>query len=288
MKSVFIIGCGDIGQRVAALCQKNNMRVTGLARSKETVARLEATGIGPVYGDLAQLESLKDLPTANAILFYFAPPPSEGEIDPLIRNFLSSINTGFLPKQLVLISTSAVYGDCNGKWITETQPLNPQTARSLRRLDAEQALREWSVKMGVPSVILRVGGIYGPGRLPIERIEKSLPILKEDESPFTNRIHQDDLAQICVAAAEHGKNAEVYNVSDGQPSTMSRYFKEVARSNDLPLPPEISLKEAKQVMSAGMLSYLTESRRINNEKMLNELKVNLVYPSLEIGLLVGR
>lgn len=284
MKSVFIIGCGDIGQRVGVLCRNKNIPVAGLARSDESAAGLKAAGIIPVRGDLARPESLKNLPTAEATIFYFAPPPSEGKTDPLIRNLLSAMNANSPPKQIVLISTTAVYGDCKGEWITEAQPTNPQTARGQRRLDAEMALRDWSSKTGVPIVILRVGGIYGPGRLPIERIKKGLPILNEAESPFTNRIHQDDLAQTCLAAVEHGKNGEVYNVSDGQPSTMSRYFKELARASGLPLPPEISLEEAKQVMSAGMLSYLAESRRLSNEKILSELKLVLKYPSLELGL----
>ena len=284
MKSLFIVGCGDIGQRVGALCRDSNIPVMGLARGEKTAARLKAAGIIPVRGDLAQPESLKVLPTAEATIFYFAPPPSEGKIDPLIRNFLHAVNADSLPIKVVLISTTAVYGDCKGKWITETQPTSPQTARGQRRLDAEIALREWSSKTGVPIVILRVGGIYGPGRLPIGRIKKGLPILNEAESPFTNRIHQDDLAQICLAAAEHGKNGEIYNVSDGHPSTMSRYFKEVAKASGLALPPEISLQAAKQVMSAGMLSYLVESRRLKNEKILSDLKVVLKYPSLEAGL----
>ena len=292
MKTVFIVGCGDIGERIGVLYQQQahdpeKLSVSGLVRSKESVNRLQQAGITPVQADLTQLGSLDTFPapqTAVATVFYLAPPPSEGETDPLIRRFLACISTDALPEKLVLLSTTAVYGDCKGEWIDETHPVNPQTARGRRRLDAEQAARDWSEKTGVPIVILRVGGIYGPGRLPIARIEQGLPILKEVESPFTNRIHQDDLAQICVAAAERGKVGEVYNVSDGQPSTMSRYFKDIARAYGLPMPPEVSLAEAQKVMSAGMLSYLKESRRLDNRKLLEELGVVLGYPDLEAGL----
>lgn len=284
MKNVLIVGCGDIGERVAGLCHEKNVPVAGLVRSVESINRLQQAGIEPVQVDLAQSGSLDSLPTTAATVFYLAPPPSEGQTDPMIRRFLEAISSDSLAEKLVLLSTTAVYGDCNGEWITETYPANPQTARGERRLDAERAARDWSAKTDVPIVILRVGGIYGPGRLPIARIEKGLPILNENESPFTNRIHQDDLAQICIAAAEQGKAGEIYNVSDGQPSTMSRYFKDIARAHGLPMPPEVSLEEAQKVMSAGMLSYLSESRRLDNSKMVGELGVVLEYPNLEAGL----
>ena len=184
----------------------------------------------------------------------------------------------------MLLSTTAVYGDCQGKWIDESKPVNPQTDRGKRRLDAENTLREWATQHNVGYVILRVSGIYGPGRLPIERLQQGLPILREDQAPFSNRIHQDDLAMVCVVAAEKAPNGAIYNVCDGHPSTMSHYFKSVAQALGLPLPPEIDRDKAQQQLSAGMLSYLSESRRMTNEKLLRELDVTLQYPDLAAGL----
>lgn len=288
MKPVLIIGCGDIGQRVAQLCQQRGTPVYGLARSAESADHLQEQHITPVSGDLTRPESLKDVPTRNAEIFYFAPPPPEGTTDPRMRNFLAAINQEALPCKIVLISTTAVYGDCHGAWITEEQPVNPQTDRGRRRLDAEKTCQAWAKENGVPLVILRVGGIYGPGRLPVARLQIGLPILQEKESPYTNRIHQDDLADICVVAANHvktGKYSEaIYNVSDGQPGTMSQYFKDVAKACGLPLPPEVTREEAQQQMTAGMLSYLRESRRIDNSKLISELRITLRYPTLEDGL----
>jgi nucleoside-diphosphate-sugar epimerase len=284
MKPVFIVGCGDIGQRVAAICRQAGASVFGLARSEKSAARLAVNGIQVIRGDLSAHTSLQDLPTAGADVYYLAPPPGEGETDPYLGHFLAAISPAALPARLVLISTTAVYGDCGGQWINETQAVNPQTARGRRRLDAERQLQAWSARTGVPVVILRVGGIYGPQRLPLARLRQGLPILHEAESPYTNRIHEDDLAQICVAAAARGVAGAVYNVSDGHPGTMSQYFKAVARACGLPSPPEVSLAEAQQVMSAGMLSYLQESRRLDNRKLLAELKVSLRYPSLADGL----
>lgn len=284
MNSVLIAGCGDIGQRVAQLYRAQGGIMRGLARSETSAARLRAGAIEPVPGDLTDRVTLKDLPTAEAVLFYFAPPPAQGESDPLLQNFLAAIDPARQPAKLVLISTTAVYGDCRGAWITETQVLRPQTARGRRRLDAENTLRRWGQETGVPFVILRVGGIYGPGRLPIARLEKGLPILKPADSPYTNRIHQDDLARICKAAAEMGVSGEIYNVADGHPGTMSQYFIDVAKALGLPPPPIVSRAEAEKVMSAGMLSYLQESRRLDNRKMREELAVKLHYPDLAAGL----
>lgn len=284
MNPVLIAGCGDMGQHVARHYLAQGISVQGLARSETGAERLRAEGITPVFGDLADSATLRDLPTAQAVIFYFAPPPPQGERDPLIENFLAAIDPARRPAKLVLISTTAVYGDCQGAWITEEQAVQPQTARGRRRLDAEKSLRRWGGKTGVPFVILRVGGIYGPGRLPVARLEKGLPILAPAESPYTNRIHQDDLAQVCVAAAQRGAAGEVYNVADGHPGTMSQYFIDVAEALGLPPPPIVSRAEAEKVMSAGMLSYLRESRRLDNRKMREELAVELRYPDLAAGL----
>jgi nucleoside-diphosphate-sugar epimerase len=195
---------------------------------------------------------------------------------------------GRLPRKVVLISTTAVYGDCHGQWINETTATHPQSDRGKRRLHGEMQLLNWSEHTGVPVVILRVGGIYGPHRLPIERLKQGLPILQEALSPYTNRIHEDDLAMICVAAADkappdsHG--SAIYNVSDGKPGTMSRYFKDIAQALGMPQPPEVDMDTAKRELSAGMLSYLQESRRIDNSKLINELGVQLQYPDFATGL----
>ena len=285
MKSVFIAGCGDIGERVARLYLARGAVVRGLARSDAAAERLRAAGIEAVRGDLEQPQSLQQLPLAGARVFYLAAPPSTGEQDPLLGNFLAAMDSAALrPARVVLISTTAVYGDCLGAWITEEQTIAPQTPRGRRRLDAEQRLQAWAGQNEVTYAILRVAGIYGPGRLPLARIESGAPILHPHESPFTNRIHQDDLAQVCVAAAERAPAGEIYNVADGNPGTMSQYFMDIATAFSLPAPPQVSRAEAEQVMSAGMLSYLRESRRLDNRKLREQLQVQLRYPDLAAGL----
>ena len=109
-------------------------------------------------------------------------------------------------------------------------------------------------------------------------------MVRSEEAPFTNRIHIDDLVQASIAAMERGSDGEVYNISDGQPGTMTEYFNRIAYLAGLPRPPQISLAEGDDQLSSGMMSYMRESRRLDNRKMVQELGVKLRYPDLESGL----
>jgi len=280
--SVLIIGCGDIGRRVAARWQ--GVPVSGLVSSAASAEQLQTTGITPLRANLDDPATLRDLPLANALVYYFAPPPATGTTDPRMQHFLNAIDPAQLPARIVYISTSGVYGDRGGEMVNEDTPPNPQADRARRRYDAEQQLRRFGQEYGVAVVILRVGGIYGPGRLPRKRLEDRIPIIHEHLAPSTNRIHAEDLAQICVAAARRGRADGIYNVSDGTDSNMTEYFNTVADFLKLPRPPAIDWEEAERSLSAGMLSYLKESRRMDNRRMLEELGVELQYPTLETGL----
>ena len=284
MRKVFIAGCGYIGKGVARLEQEKGAQVAALARSDDSEAGLRALGIETVRGDLDDPASLINIDLNNAILYYFAPPPPKGRIDSRIGNLLSVLREGQLPQRVVLISTTGVYGDCKGEWITEERTPKPQADRAFRRLNAETKLSRWADEMGAEYVVLRVPGIYGPGKLPEKRLRDSLPVLREEDSPFSNRIHAEDLARACIVAAERGRSGEVYNVSDDLPSTMTDYFLRVADLLGIPRPPEISLEEAKAQLGEGILSYLAESKRIDNRKMREELGVKLRYPDLLSGL----
>jgi nucleoside-diphosphate-sugar epimerase len=284
MESVLIVGCGHVGRRVAVSLHARGQHVTGLVRSTTSAAQLRELGIDALCLDLD--DSVSPMPRSGKFgaVCYLAPPPSTGLQDTRMRGFLESLDKTSPPRRIVYISTSAVYGDCRGDWITEEQPLQPATDRGRRRLDAERQLQAWAARHGVEWVILRVPGIYGPGKLPLERLRKGLPVLREAEAPYTNRIHADDLATICVAALDSDHHNTVYNVSDGHPSTMTDYFFRVADAAGLPRPPVVSREEAQQVLSAGMLSFLQDSRRMSNQKLLRDLRVTLRYPDLDTGL----
>jgi nucleoside-diphosphate-sugar epimerase len=255
--------------------------VTALSRGGTAAEGLAAQGLRVLIGDLDRPSILPSLPVRNGLLFYFAPPPAQGTGDPRLRALLDHLGDE-LPRRIVYISTSGVYGDRGGAWVTEDAPPMPRNDRARRRLVAEETLREWASRHHRPVAILRVGGIYGPGRLPVERLRRGEPVPRESDCGYTNRIHADDLASVCVTAGERGDG--IYNVSDGRPGTLTDYFNRVADLHGLPRPPQITLGEARTRLSAEMLSYLEESRRLDNGRMLRELGVSLRYPSLKEGL----
>lgn len=282
MDSVLIIGCGDIGLRLAELCRPAS--VTGVVRSEQSVARLLARGIVPSILDLDSAIGAGQLPAASHELYYLAPPPPHGDSDPRVGAVCAALVGSNRPRKVVYLSTTAVYGDCNGRWIDETAPLRPGSARGRRRLDAERQWLGWGEAQGIPVVVLRVPGIYGPGRLPVDRLRQGLPVLAEQESPFTNRIHADDLARVCLLAMKRGCAGEAYNVSDGHPTSMCDYFNRIADALGIPRPPAVDRATAERELSASMLSFLNESKRIVNTKMCQDLGVRLRYPDLERGL----
>jgi len=278
-----IIGFGDIGHRVAKLELALGHSVTALIRDKSKINAAKDFGVTTLLADLDRPESLAQLPLDDSRIYYFAPPSTTGTHDSRMTNWLSSIGAS-KPAIIIYISTTGVYGHCHGEWVDEERPPNPTADRAKRRLNAEMQLTEWGTQHTVPVVRLRVPGIYHPDKLPMASLQQSKPILRSSDAPYSNRIHADDLAQICIAAADRGKAGEVYNVADNDSCTMSEYFIKIADAFNLPRPQEISWREAEQQLSPGMLSYLKESRRINNKKMLNELKVELQYPTLADGL----
>ncbi len=282
--AVLIIGCGDVGRRVAALLQSSRRSPACVVRSSESRDALLAAGFDARCIDLDAGGSGADWSGGYSEIYYFAPPPSGGETDPRMTGFLRGLRSDSPPRRIVYISTSAVYGDCQGAWITEAQPLHPATPRGRRRLDAERQLMAWCGETGCEWVLLRVPGIYGPGKLPLERLRQGLPVLREADAPYTNRIHVDDLAAICVAAMASRHGNTVYNVSDGHPSNMTDYFFRVADAAGLPRPAEVSREEARHVLSPGMLSFLNDSRRMDNTRLLRELGISLQYPDLDAGL----
>jgi len=282
--NIFIVGCGDIGSLLAANWRDHGANVTALVRSEASRVRLQGLGLNTVDGDLDQPETLVNLPLLESILYYLAPPAREGEGDSRIHNFLGALKKGNLPHRIIYISTSGVYGDTGGAWVKEEDTARPQTARAHRRLDAETALRQFGLMHSIPVIILRVGGIYGPGRLPRERLEKGLPVLNESECCYTNRIHAEDLVTVLVLSADKGKGNNIYNVSDGHPGNMTQYFYAVADILGLPRPPSLPMEKAREQLSLAMLSYLTESRRMDNSKLLRDFRLQLRYPNLATGL----
>ncbi len=238
-----------------------------------------------MLGDLDDRASLARLTGLADAVLHLAPPPNTGMHDTRTRNLLSALSRcqvrrRSLPKRLVYISTSGVYGDCGGAWVSETHPRNSTSPRSKRRVDAEYRIRNWARRNHVNASILRVPGIYAADRLPLSRLQQGTPGIIESEDSYSNHIHADDLARISVAALQRGKSCRVYHASDDSQLKMGEYFDSVADAFGLPRVPRVSRAEAQSLLSKMMLSFMNESRRLTNRRMKRELKVNLSYPTV--------
>jgi nucleoside-diphosphate-sugar epimerase len=280
-RSVVIAGCGYVGLRLARSHLARGYQVVGIRRTREAEPTLAAAGLTPLITDL-RAPDLSGIETIDCV-YYLAPPPPEAETDGVIGGLLGALS-GRPQGVLVYVGTTGVYGDCAGAWIDEETPLRPDSGRALRRVDAERQVSAFLRRTGWRGSRLRVGGIYGPGRLPLARLRKGEPVLCPEESPYSNRIHVDDLVAACLAAGEGEWPDEVFNVVDGHPSTMTDWFYAVADAAGIARPACVSWSEAERRFSPGMMSYLRESRRIDNRRLRERLGVVLRYADLREGL----
>ncbi len=189
-----------------------------------------------------------------------------------------------LPTRFVYISTSGVYGDCGGALVDEMRAVNPQSPRARRRVDAEAQLALWCNLRGVALVILRAPGIYAADRLPLERLRAGTPVLRDADDVYTNHIHADDLAAICVRALEDAAPGGIYNASDDSLLKMAAWFDLVADRAGLPRPPRIARADAAGRVPPELLSFMSESRRLDNTRLKRTLGVRLRYPTAKEGL----
>lgn len=272
-KATIIVGVGYVGQRVL---EQQRGSAFGLSRSSlddelpAAIFDLDADAALPVT-----------LPSSYAVLYTVA-PSDKTDNDARLEKLLQLLQPA--SRRFVYISTTGVYGDHGGNLVTEDTPPQPNSNRALRRLAAETALRAWGDEHGVEIVILRVPGIYGPGRLGIERIRERMAILQEADAKPGNRIHVDDLASCCIAALADDTPAGIYNVGDGDFRSPTWFSNEVARQCNLEAPPTISWADAQKEFSEMRLSFLRESRRIDTSKMRDVLGVIPRYSNAEDGI----
>lgn len=276
---ILIIGCGDIGLRVARRLTRS-YRVFALTSSPNRFQELREVGATPILGNLDQSESLWRLSGLAQIVIHLAPPQNQGNRDCRTRNLIRILaQAPDVVRRLIYISTTGVYGDHGGAEVSETTPVQPQSERAHRRVDAERALRLWAPSHGVSLTILRVPGIYAADRLPLERLHSKTPALLPEEDAYSNHIHSDDLANLICAAVYHGKPQRVINTCDGGETKMGDYFDEVADAFGIERPPRMPASEVQKVVSPMLWSFMRESRRVTNTR-LPELKTPLRYPSV--------
>ncbi|MEY5028010.1 MAG: hypothetical protein RLZ63_325 [Pseudomonadota bacterium] len=218
----------------------------------------------PLRGDLDEPGSLSRLAGIAHRVVHLAPPDAErrkdGETDPRTKNLMRALRKRTPPQSLVYASTTGVYGNCRGEHVDETRTVHPHTPRAMRRVDAEAWVRLFGRSSGAVATILRVPGIYAQDReggTPRERLLKRTPVLQTQDDVYTNHIHANDLARACILALWRGKPQRVVNVARSEADT------------SLPL---------------MLLSFMNESRRLDNTRMKQELRLKLKYPHVRDGL----
>lgn len=273
---LLIVGCGDVGMRLIPLL-RSRFRVFALTSQSERLSELRSAGVIPILGNLDSPQSLYRLKGLADIVVHLAPPPMQGSLDQRTRNLIA-----ILPRhgRLVYVSTTGVYGDCKGATFDETRPVAPVNARAERRVDAERVLRRWARHHEGKLSILRVPGIYAADRLPLERLRQGTPALLDSDDVYTNHIHADDLAQIIALALFRAQPLRVYHTVDDSALKMGDYFDQVATAFKLPLPPRVPRAELSKQVSPMLLSFMSESRRLSNERMKTELGVRLRWPAV--------
>jgi nucleoside-diphosphate-sugar epimerase len=273
---ILIVGCGDVGMRLIPLL-RSRFRVFALTSQSERLSELRSAGVIPILGNLDSPQSLYRLKGLADIVVHLAPPPMQGSLDQRTRNLVA-----ILPRhgRLVYVSTTGVYGDCKGAYFDETRPVAPVNARAERRVDAERVLRRWARYHEGKLSILRVPGIYAADRLPLERLRQGTPALLDSDDVYTNHIHADDLAKIIALALFRAQPLRVYHTVDDSALKMGDYFDQVATAFKLPLPPRVPRAELSKQVSPMLLSFMSESRRLSNERMKTELGVRLRWPAV--------
>jgi nucleoside-diphosphate-sugar epimerase len=284
--TLLIVGCGDIGLRVARLLQ-GRWRLLALTSSPARGAELRAAGVVPLVGDLDAPATLARLAGLADAVLHLAPPPAQGALDGRTAHLIAALARKPRTRRLVYASTSGVYGDCGGARFDETRAVRPATDRGRRRVDAEARLRAFGRTFGVRVTVLRVPGIYALDRAggdPRERVARGSPVLADGDDVFTNHIHADDLARACIAAMHRGLPQRVVHASDDTELKMGAYFDLVADRFGLPRPPRLTREQAVAVLPAMQLSFMGESRRLDNTRLKCELGLRLRYPTVEQGL----
>ena len=302
---LLLAGCGDVAERIAEQIG-NRYRLRALLRhtpDSPTWAHWRTLGATPIRADLDNRCSLRRLRGLATQVIYLAPPAdtlsavshpsSPVQRDARLNRFLAALHGGrSLPRQQVLISTTGVYGDCQGALIDESRPKNPSTPRGLRRAIAENTWRHWArqtargnAQHSRPSgcsmgTILRVPGIYAGNRLPIDRLKAGTPALLPDNDTWTNHIHADDLARVSWLGLTRGKPLRIINTNDNSNLKMGDWFDAIADTSGVPRPERLPRNELKARVSPMLYSFMSESRRLDNKRLLKELRIRLRYPTV--------
>lgn len=276
---LLIVGCGDVGMRLLPLV-RNAFRVFAVTSNPDRCAELRAAGAIPIVADLDAPHTLARLARLAPLVVHMAPPKGEGAFDTRTRHLVHALRSC---TRLVYLSTTGVYGDCQGALVDETRTVKPHNPRARRRVDAERTLRAWGKKTGSSVALIRVPGIYAADRLPLKRLADRAPALNEHDDVFTNHIHADDLARIVALALFRARPGRVYQAVDDTRMKMAEYFDVVADAFGMARVPRLARSELAAVASPVTMSFMSESRRLGNARIKGELGARLRYPDVTLA-----
>lgn len=271
-----LLGCGDVGLRFIRAFG-SRLRVFGVVRRQDATAGIRQAGAVPILVDLDDRITSRRLRGLAARVLHSAPPPQDGLDDARTRHALAALPAA---RRWVYLSTTGVYGDCGGAWVDETRTVAPHNDRAIRRVAAERQLRRHAARGTAQVVVLRVPGIYAHDRLPVERLQRGTPALQSQDDGYTNHIQADDLASIAFTALWRGGASRVIHAVDDSALKMGDYFDAVADAFDLPRAPRLPREALKAAVSPMLWSFISESRRLRNDRLKRELRVRLRYPTV--------
>lgn len=291
---LLVVGCGDVGLRlVAALGRRlpDALHICAVTRNAGQRMRAEEHGARALAIDLDDRRDLRRLASLARWVIHLAPPRSDTEGDPRTAHLIAACRPaierarrcGIAPARWIYVSTTGVYGDAGGAFFDETRRLAPSTARARRRVAAESGIRSLA-RGGARAAILRAPGIYAHDRLPVERLRRGDPVPDAHDDVYTNHIHADDLARIAWLALFRARPARVYHAVDDRPMRVGDYLDRVADAIGLARPPRVARAALAAHLGPQALSFLGESRRLDNRRLKTELRYRLRWPSVETTL----
>jgi dTDP-4-dehydrorhamnose reductase len=275
-----LAGYGYVARRLATRLLANHPGATLCAHNASGEPG-DGPGLRPEVIDL-DATPVRPLESAGSRICYSIPPPRQGTTDERLARWLAAL--AGTPDCLVYISTTGVYGDQGGRLVDESTPPQPKTDRARRRVDAERRVLEWCAERGVRAAVIRAPGIYGPGRLPLARLERGDPVLDPALCGPGQHIHVDDLVTVLARVLDDEHAEGIYNVGDDAGWSLSRYLLAVADHAGLPRPPIVDREQAARRLSPAMLEFFSESRRLDVARMREELGIEPRYPSPETGI----
>ena len=277
MNHLLCFGFGYSAQVFAARLDKHAWKISATSRDPEGITEIDAKGFCGLLFD----GKLQIAPDVTHLLI--SPPPDENG-DPVLRLFQEQLQ--LLSKQLQWVgylSTTGVYGDRGSEWVDENSPLEPNTGRGHRRLDAEQNWLKLHKDSGLLVHLFRLAGIYGPGRNQLLTVLNGTAKRIIKPGQIFSRIHVEDIAGVLAASIAKPNPARAYNVCDDEPCPPQEVVEYAANLLGLPLPPEIPFERAE--LSPMAKSFYADSKRVSNQRMKSELGYKLLYPNYREGLL---